>query len=79
MKQIIAVNECGRRVGDSHHNSKLTDHEVEVIRELRGEGMTYKWLAEKFEVSKSFIAMICRFERRAQVPSRWKSVHVMEA
>ncbi len=76
MKKTVAVNDRGLRIGESHHNARLTDAEVEMIRELHGEGLSYKTLAMKFEVSKSLVAAICRFERRGQMVDRWKVVHV---
>lgn len=70
---LVAFNECGMRIGETHHNAKLTDHEVELIRQLHEQGLTYERLAEKFEVSKWAIGMICRYQRREQTPARWKT------
>lgn len=75
-RRLVGVNERGYRVAEDHPRARLTDSEVELIRELHGEGMSYVQLAVKFETSKSTIAMICRFERRAEAPVRWKGVHV---
>jgi predicted DNA-binding protein (UPF0251 family) len=79
MRIEIALNERGLRIGQDHQGARLTDAEVELIRSLRDEGLRYMDLAQKFEVSKSTIAMICRFERRSQTVARWKSVHVPDA
>jgi predicted DNA-binding protein (UPF0251 family) len=76
MKKMVALNERRRRIGEDHPNAKLTDHEVELIRDLREHGMKYKTLAEKFEVSKSTIAMVCRYERRGELAHSWLGVHV---
>ena len=46
---------------------KLTDREVELMRELRAQGFSYQILSDKFEVSKSCVAMICQFRRRVVV------------
>lgn len=74
MKKII-VSDQGLRVGESHALAKLTDAEVEMIRRLHEEdGIGYKKLAEKYEISKSSVAMICRYERRATVGTRVKVV-----
>lgn len=54
----------GHRVGQDHPNAVLTDGEVQAMRDLREEGKTYEWLAEKFEVSKSSVAKICKYQRR---------------
>jgi transposase len=71
----VKVNESGLRIGEDHPNAKLTDGDVERIRSLHEEGMSYKILAEKFEVSKSGIGMICRYERRGQTIARSKRVY----
>jgi len=75
-KRTVAVNERGIRLGEDHQQAKLTNAEVELIRELHEGGMSYSQLAEKFEVSKSAIGWICRYQRRAQRPVAWKEVHV---
>lgn len=77
-KRLVRISGTGQRVGQDHPMATLTDHEVELIRQLRADGMRYAELAKRFEVSKSSIAMICRFERRSVWPvdSRW--VHVQD-
>lgn len=75
MRRIVAVNEKGRLIGEHHQNAKLSNETVDKIRELReDEGMTYVQLARMFSVPKSTIADICKYRRRAQTPSRWKTV-----
>lgn len=69
---MIGTNEYGYRVGQSHHNARLTDHEVDILLALRDEGWTYEALAQSFEVSKSTVAMIARGCRRGQRPVRWR-------
>lgn len=70
----VAVNEAGLRVGESHQRAKLTDAEVEMIRRLHTEGLTYSELAAKFEVNRFHVGKICRFERRASFAVRVKGV-----
>lgn len=74
MRRTVAINGRGLRVGEDHQNAKLTNDEVELVRELHRAGMSYKVLAAKFEVSKSLVAAICRWERRAEVATGWKTV-----
>lgn len=74
--KYVAINELGRRIGEGHHNAILTDAEVELLRDLREiDGMSYRVLAEKFEISKWAVGRICRYERRAQTPARYERVH----
>lgn len=76
--KTVAVNERGLRIGEDHPNAKLTDAEVETIRTLHAEGMSYRLIAEKFEVAKGAIAKICRYERRCQYAVDFKTVPVLE-
>jgi DNA invertase Pin-like site-specific DNA recombinase len=57
-------NEFGYRIGDTHHRAKLTDHEVDLIRQLRAEGMKVKDLARKFDISKGQASKILRHMQR---------------
>ena len=50
--QRIGLNEKNYRVGESHVHAVLTWDDVDLIRDLREDyGLTYRELAEKFEVS----------------------------
>ncbi|HYF57355.1 MAG TPA: hypothetical protein VEA81_00210 [Burkholderiaceae bacterium] len=70
-RRLVAVNEYGRPIGQDHWRARLTDAECESMRRLRDDGFTYTQLAEKFEVSKSAVADIVKFRRRAQTPVAW--------
>lgn len=74
--KLVGFNENGSRVGETHHRARLTDHDVDLIRELRDEGLTYQNIADKFEVSKSTVRDIVKCRRRWQRPDRWKRVPV---
>ncbi len=78
MQKTIAVNEAGFRVGEDHQNAKLTNAEVELMRQLNGEGLDYATLAEKFEISKEAVGRICRFERRTAYAARVKTVCIAD-
>lgn len=66
MKKMIAVNECGYRIGEDHHNAKLTNHEIDLLLELREDGWSYRRLADKFEIGKSTVRDICKGICRSQ-------------
>lgn len=75
MKKIIyPVNERGLRIGEHHQRAKLSDEQVELIRDLyeMGEG-GYKMLARMFGVSRSTIRDIVQFRRRASTPDRFRT------
>ena len=51
--------QSGNLIGESHHKAVLTNHEVDLLLELREEGKTYVWLAEKFEIPVVSVKSIC--------------------
>ena len=72
--RTVAINDKGLRIGEDHQRAKLTNKEVELIRELREEGLTYKSIADKFEIAKTTVAQICRYERRSQIAAAWRLI-----
>jgi hypothetical protein len=75
--KFISTNDRGYRIGESHHNSKLTDKEVEEIRDLHEFGnMPYRFIAREYGVCKTIVAEICRYEKRCQTAVDWKKVVV---
>ena len=61
MTQTILIS-IGRKA-----RRKLDDHDIELIRQLREAGLLCRVIADKFEVSVSFVEKVCRFERRHMV------------
>lgn len=76
MQKTIALNENGRRVGESHPRAKLLDHEVDQVLDLLEAGLSYAEVALKFDVSKSCIAHIATGRRRGQSVTRLVRVSV---
>lgn len=77
MKRTFAVNENGRRIGESHQAARLTDEQVDRIRDLHEDhGLSYLQLASMYSVSKQTIASICQYHRRAQTPFGFKTLTV---
>lgn len=50
----------GYRRGGRHHNARLTDHEVETIRQLYADGMRATAIARKFGVTKGYLSKLLR-------------------
>ena len=72
-KVFIAVDENGLRIGETHPNAKLTDAQVDDMREKRESlGWTYDQLAEHFDVPYITVQKICTYQRRASTIARWK-------
>ena len=62
---VVQVGETGYPVGESHHRAKLSDSDVNLIRDLHEEyEFGYKKLAFVFEVSRDTIRQICTYRRR---------------
>jgi predicted DNA-binding protein (UPF0251 family) len=61
-------------VGEDHGRARLTNHEVELIRDLHACGMSYLQIAMKFDVSKATVHKIVKLQRRAMVAVEWKTV-----
>ena len=59
---------CSRPCGEDHFKAKISDHDCELIRALREDGMAWSLIAEKFEVPKRTVRDICAFKRRYAVP-----------
>jgi DNA invertase Pin-like site-specific DNA recombinase len=69
---LIALSERGYRIGESHHNAKLTDDQVEKIRCMHDCGLGYQSIANQFGVSKSTVRDIVNFRNRATVPAKYR-------
>lgn len=70
--RMLAVNERGQRIGDSHPRAVLSDRDVELVLELRAEGYSLGWIARKMECSKSQVGRIVRGDQRGQVPAAFR-------
>ena len=74
---VVGVNEKGYRVGTCHHNCTISDILVDALRDLHEDyGIGYGTLSKMFNISRGTIAKICRYERRADYPDRFKTIQV---
>lgn len=81
-KTHVALNETGtQRIGEDHPRAKLSDAEVERMRDLYeaaapGEPghVGYRALAKLFNCSKRTVRDICNYSKRNQWVARWKRV-----
>ena len=73
----VATNERGNRVGDSHHNAKLTNNEIDLLLSMHNSGdFGYRKLARIFELSKSTVRYYVKGRYRSQTPAKYKLVRV---
>lgn len=74
---LVAVDERGFRVGETHHNARLSDALVEHIRDLAEyQGLRVGEICDRLGLAKTTVVKILRYERRASTPDRWKKIHV---
>lgn len=73
LMKVVGYSEGGRRVGQSHHAARLTDAEIELMRQLYEEyprGHPKHWsmgqLAVKFRCHKQTVAKIVTYQRRIE-------------
>ena len=77
---LVAINERGFRIGDTHHNAKVPDEIVNRIRDLHeDQGIGYRKLARMFNLKRAFIQKVCKYRIRAQVASAWQRIDNAEA
>lgn len=75
---VVAYNELGHRVGETHHNARISDAIVDRIRELHeDEGYGYLAICKELNISLTAVRKICTYERRAQTPVRWKRLKLV--
>ncbi len=72
--KYVQIGEYGKRIGETHGRAKLSDHEIDLVRQLKEEGMPAPEIAEKFEVSKRYVYKLVNFERRASVVAEFRRV-----
>lgn len=70
-RKLLAVNDQGRRIGETHWRAKLTDHEVGLVLDLLDAGMSERLVAEKMEISRRTVRDYKAAKTRAQTPYRF--------
>lgn len=72
--RIVARSKSGQKIGEYHHLAKITDHDVDLIIELKHKyNLSYAEIRDKFDcvISISQIAKLCRYERRNVTVEKW--------
>jgi hypothetical protein len=64
LPKVLLEKGNGLRRGDRHPKATLTDYEVELVRKLRDDGMSFAKIAEKFEIGKTTAIDICAYRTR---------------
>jgi len=66
----VAVNGDGRRIGESHPNSKWTDAQVYVVQRLYDEGLGYTRISRITRIPRRTVRDICNGRLRCQRADR---------
>lgn len=71
-KRTFKMSDQNQLMGDSHPHARLTDAQVDWIRDIYEEGFVgYKTLAQAFGVPKATIQSICNYYRRSATLDRF--------
>lgn len=70
--QLIQIGEYGKRVGETHGRAKLGDHEIDLVHQLKEEGMSSTEIADKMEISRRYVYNLANFERRASIVAQYR-------
>ena len=76
MTKLVAVNESGLRIGEDHPKARYTNHEIDLVLQLRDQGASYGEIAAKMDMPKSTVQDICNGRRRNQYPAEFKQVRI---
>lgn len=69
----VGVNEEGRRIGDGHPRTTITDADVKRMRDMHEfDGVGVRRIARLMGLRHTTVARILNFSRRNQIPHEWK-------
>lgn len=71
MAKLVAVNESGLPIGEDHPKARYTNHEIELVLQMRDQGASYGEIAQKMEMPKSTVQAICSGRSRCQTPYQY--------
>lgn len=77
-KLQVGFTEKGNRAGEHHPMAKLSDRDVDMIRQLHEDGLGYRAIARKFELSRYTVRDIVKCNRRYATVVRFDRVGVCE-
>ncbi|MCA8950088.1 MAG: hypothetical protein KDE27_11345 [Planctomycetes bacterium] len=79
-KRLVGLDENGRRCGETHHNSTISDDLVNRIRDMAElDGMGYRRITHELHRQNVRLALgtvrkIVEYKRRASVVRQWKLI-----
>lgn len=78
-RYTYSIGERGKPLGEAHYRAKISDRDVDLIRDIYEEGLaSYSTLAAVFNTSKENIRDIITFRRRCATPTGYKTVETFK-
>lgn len=71
-REYVALSKKGFPIGESAARAKYTDKEIDMVFQLREEGLPYRQIAKIMDIPRSTCFAICHGLMRAQLVYRWK-------
>lgn len=70
--RLVAVNEQGQRVGESHPRARLTDAEIDLMFAMRKHKVPVAEIARWFGRNRSYVWRVLNYRKRNQLAVVWK-------
>lgn len=71
----LRVSRTGRKIGEAHHNAKISDRLVQKLRDLNENwGLGWRRLSAQFELSPNTVKAILNFRRRNTIFGGYRKV-----
>jgi hypothetical protein len=70
--RLLAVNEDGRRIGESHPRAKLSNADLDRVFELRDSGLSPKQIADEVGISRRHVDRLLNCTARNHTPASWR-------
>jgi hypothetical protein len=70
--RMVAVNEQGQRVGESHPRARLSDAEIDLMFVMRKRGVPVAEIARWFGRNRSYVWRVLHHRKRNQLAVVWK-------
>jgi len=77
MKRSVAYADNGYRIGEGHHQARIPDSVIRLIRDLREyDGLSYAQIAKRVGCSRQHVHRICTYVMRSAIPAVWRTVEL---
>jgi len=79
MRRIVALNERGHRIGESHPRASIPQDTVDLIFEYAEDRhMNGAEIGRELGLTKSYVSLVLRGKLRGQLPETWVTRYTRE-